>query len=412
MGFLLNCLPGGGPSTSHPEWRADLFASLAAGVLTCNYPGGRHLSPFLEDLAIMGLLRRLFGRKEAAPVAVTPPSPTPSIAPPPAPSSSKPPTARDVDWRSSEIHLLLLSRFLDARPPDRVPEYFAQALGESPAATVQWLLDRGLLVPASLPATVAFWNSVADLKALLKERGLKVGGKKQELVKRLLDADETGMRKRHQTERIVECSLEARERVTQYLADKKREDNKMISAALAAIRAGDFAAASQLVSAHEAKQLTFEVENPLALPSPPRETEADVNAIQKIFTLRPKILSQMSERDWSALHVAQALSHLLHGRFSEEWLPPDFVGVTKFPADVARRMLYFHFLHVERVEKYRAAGVTEGKVLCGAPNQGTCPECMELDGKTFTLDKAPELPYERCTCELGCRCCLTAVISF
>jgi hypothetical protein len=34
----------------------------------------------------------------------------------------------------------------------------------------------------------------------------------------------------------------------------------------------------------------------------------------------------------------------------------------------------------------------------------TTVTCDALDGKTHTLAKLPELPYEHCTCALGCRC--------
>jgi hypothetical protein len=46
-------------------------------------------------------------------------------------------------------------------------------------------------------------------------------------------------------------------------------------------------------------------------------------------------------------------------------------------------------------------------MACGADS---CGACQQLDGKRFALDKLPEMPYEKCTCEVGCRCLLTAVI--
>ena len=34
----------------------------------------------------------------------------------------------------------------------------------------------------------------------------------------------------------------------------------------------------------------------------------------------------------------------------------------------------------------------------------SCPTCAALEGKMFTLDKAPELPHPGCTHDKGCRC--------
>jgi len=150
----------------------------------------------------MGLFSRLFGTKAGN-------------AEPAARTTFAAPSPKRVEWSNSEIHLMLLSYFVEAKPADRVPSNYGALLGEPPAVTVEWLVRDGILLPASLSGTVECCNTVAELKTLLKERGLKVSGKKQELAQRLVEADVGGMAKLHEKKTIVQCSPESLPRVLQ-----------------------------------------------------------------------------------------------------------------------------------------------------------------------------------------------------
>ncbi len=37
-------------------------------------------------------------------------------------------------------------------------------------------------------------------------------------------------------------------------------------------------------------------------------------------------------------------------------------------------------------------------------DQLVCDACRQIQGYHYNLDEVPELPYEECTCENGCRC--------
>ena len=315
-----------------------------------------------------------------------------------------------ADWSNSDIHLMLLSRFLEPKRADSVPAYWESALGEPSQAAVNRYIKVGLLVPVPLKATVEYCNTGADLKKLLKERGLKVSGKKQELAERLVATDEVGMSKLHAEKAVIECSPEIRPRVSQYVADKEREFDDAIAETLAALRTKDFAKASHAIGAYESKQLRLSPPNPLTIPQPPRETATDVEALRAIFASRPKILSELPESDWEPLHVVVALSHLLHGRVSPKWLPAGFVGVSKFDTATTVRMMQFHMHHLYNIKRMRAIGITQGSILCAAPNAGSCDACMKIADELRNLDSLPELPYEKCTCALGCRCVIVAKI--
>lgn len=328
------------------------------------------------------------------------------------PASDLPrPADYPVDWTNSEIHLMLLSRFLSPNcAADGVPAYWESALGEPPPTTVNRYIQNGLLVPIPLRSKVAYGNNIPDLKKLLKERGLKVGGNKTELLNRLMDADEHGMAERYKADTMFECSSEIRPRILEYSTDKKREFDDAIAEALAALRFKDLAKASRTIDAYESKQLHLEKLNPLAITQPPRETATDVEELKTIFTLRPKILSELAEDEWQPLHIVAALSHLLHGRVSHSWFPQGFMGVVKFDLATTVRMMQCHIRHFYDIKRMSSIGITQGRVLSAGTNAGSCKACMKIADKLYNLDSFPELPYEKCTCAMGCRCAIVAKI--
>jgi SAP domain len=359
----------------------------------------------------MSLFDRLFGKEKAD-------------ATPVAPSVLPQRIDHPIDWTKSEIHLMLLSRFLKPRSADNVPDNWKPMFGESPQLTVERFIKNGLLVPLSLKAKVDYCNTVTDLKELLKERGLKVSGKKQELVERLVTADKVGMLNLHsaKAEEFIECSSEIRPRILQYVAAKEGEFNEAVAEALTALRLKDFAKASRMIGAYETKQLqlpssgcqinvdTHQPEFYELPPAPPRNVSDDVEALEEIFSLRPKILRELAEDEWEPLHVVVALSHLLHGRVSLEWLPIGFVGFSKFDAIVTIRMMQFHLNHIHDVKRMHAIGITKGKIICAGPNAGSCDECMKIANTPYNLDSLPELPYDKCTCAFGCRCWVRSIM--
>jgi hypothetical protein len=352
----------------------------------------------------MGLLRRLFGGF-GRPDLTNAPEAAGSIA---HSGKSVSRTALCTDAAADELQLILLSRFLKCRPANDVPPHWSDLLGESPGALIHRYIECGDLVPVSLAAAVEHCSTVAELKQLLRVHRLKTAGRKRELVQRLIAADEAGISALYAGRRIVECSAEVRGRVERYLAAKKREYERLLADARAALGGRDFAKASILLAEYESRQLNTEAPNPLGISAGPRAVEADVAALKQIFSLRPKILRALPESEWEPLHAVTGLNYLLGGRVSAEALPSDFVGVPNLNPHAVVRMMVFRFKHLRDLERMRSIGVREARIMaCGGDS---CGPCQQLEGKRFALDKLPELPYEKCTREVGCRCLLTAVI--
>ena len=79
-------------------------------------------------------------------------------------------------------------RYWNGKPTDFViPAYYSEsAFGRNTGPALRRLLDGGFLAKGDLQRSIR-QKTVPDLKVILSERGLKVSGKKDELVQRLMD---------------------------------------------------------------------------------------------------------------------------------------------------------------------------------------------------------------------------------
>ena len=78
---------------------------------------------------------------------------------------------------------LLLKTYGNVAPlPEHYPLYYAQEYGlTNPKLLHQQLIDEGFLIPSSIPQLLTTLK-VSDLQQILRSYGLKVSGKKEELI--------------------------------------------------------------------------------------------------------------------------------------------------------------------------------------------------------------------------------------
>jgi hypothetical protein len=314
-----------------------------------------------------------------------------------------------VDWRTSEAHLLLLSHFLYAqKAKDAVPPHWESVLGEPPQRVVDRFISEGWVVPASLSVKLGRTFNATEIKKLLKERGLRVSGRKEEGIERLVGSDPEGMAAKVAQLDIVECSSEARAIAERFVAERKANKEAAESSCLEQLRLGNFRSASLTVAHFEAKQ-TFPRGVGIDWDNP--HIDSDIELLKAIFESRPRILHGLAEAEWEPLRIAAAMMHLWGTNEATKWLPTDFVGIPKFNHDTAARMVLFYGQHrrnmADYLEKGRDLGIKKVEIL---GSSDSCPQCKKLAGKTYVIDKVPELPYEKCTHEMGCRCEVLPVI--
>ena len=350
-------------------------------------------------------LKKLFGSPSAPPPAPTPaPSPTPRPAAPaaairePAPTTpGGPPTERS--------HLALLAKFKHGSDPaSAAQDCWANVLPDTVPNTLALFRRNGWLVDAPWQQVFATQHRVDELKPLLKERGLKVSGKKDELVERLIAADPDAMRLRVAGVKAWMLSALAESPVESYLARERDAEALAQSTAIDALRAGNLDAAVSTIVVFERSRLF------------PRGIGIDwhgegigrhiAERAGHILNASPGILRDVPEHELALLRPVAAMLELTGESRAKAWLPPGLVGHPRLDIETVVRMLLFHGSNTARLEGMRAAGYK--RVEVSGSGDG-CPACLPMDGKKFALSKAPELPHPGCTHAMGCRCLYQAV---
>jgi hypothetical protein len=124
----------------------------------------------------------------------------------------------------SLAHLLLLTKFLMVRKVepstgDGAGRWKA-ALGESEPDAIRRFASGGLLVSCPLPEKIAYTFSDAFLRGMLRERGLKLSGRKDEKAERLCSTDPRGMEAALAGVELLKCSETGRQLADEFFRPK------------------------------------------------------------------------------------------------------------------------------------------------------------------------------------------------
>ena len=157
------------------------------------------------------------------------------------------PSRDDPRWTLA--HLMLLNRYSNPRaneplPPGYWSDQWRSALGETHEDAIRRFIDTGLLVPCPLSQRLAWKLPYTELKQLLRDRKLKISGRKAEMAERLCESDPEGMEKVLAGLSLLQCSELGRTLASAFLARK----SEMQNAALEALRKKNLDLAVSVVS--------------------------------------------------------------------------------------------------------------------------------------------------------------------
>ncbi len=311
------------------------------------------------------------------------------------------------DWRNSPAHLLLLSKFRNGDSPARYrdAEYWDTVLKEKAVKVIDQFHKEGVLEPAGLRELVDYKFKVSDLRLMLKERGLKVSGRKEELIQRLIENDEHSMRNATKGLNLYRCTTEGIQLAEHYLEGEKAKRDAAERDVLYLLARREFPKAVRIVAQYEASQV---FPRGLGIDWKNYDVDSGVEALKTIFVRTPGILKVIEENRLNKLRLAAAMMQLwgTRGRnAAERWLPDGFETGIHLDSDAACRMFIFHVAHLRDMAGYKEARVKTVEVS----SVGACAECQKISGKKYKLESVPELPYAKCTRDIGCRC--TAIVS-
>ena len=242
---------------------------------------------------------------------------------------------------------------------------------------------------------------------MLSSHGLKVSGKKAELIQRLLEADPKGMEVQYAHRMILRCTPAASQAVLRWKSECEKAYETAADNVIAALRNRHFKEAIRVADVYRKNKfkrpLPPGAEAMIITPAP-RPIEERAKELATVFTMRPKILNELQPEQWEGLYLNYAVGELL-GRTAPEKCMPGFTGVGVMNSATATRMLSFYVKRQSDLAQMRELGIKKAKII----GIGGCEACAALNNKTFLLDELPELPYEKCTCALGCRCMTISV---
>jgi hypothetical protein len=294
-----------------------------------------------------------------------------------------------------------LAKFRHPSDPAAVGrDHWNAVLPEPVGATLAQFRRNGWLVDAPWQEVFAARHRMDDLKGLLRDRGLRVSGKKAELAARLIEADAEGMRRRVADVKAWVLSPVTVEPVEQHLLAEKAAEAQAHDAVFSALREGRVREAVDAILAYERTRLF------------PRGLGIDwhrdgigehlITQAQAILQASPGILRDVSEHELELLRPVAAMLELTGESRSNPWLPSGLIGHPRLDIETVVRMLLFHGSNTARLQGLREAGYKQVDVMtCGS---ASCPTCQAMDDKTFAIGRVPELPHPDCMHELGCRC--------
>lgn len=343
---------------------------------------------FGRDKKVLGIFPKdRFGETQEGPVGLVvksnpPVKETETAATPvlPAGSPAAAPTARTL------AHSQFLSRFLRPANPDSVigMTYLESALGESCQSAIRGFIRDGLLEPyvPSKEEYAELLFKLSELRDMARERGLKLSGSKEELARRLLTADSSGISAAIAARefRLMRCSARG-----VVFADRYSQRRQaMESAVETALREGKLEEAIKSLESFEAE---------LGFANSESERTRRLGDVRPIMSGHPRALHRHPKLKLREVRASAAMVMLGIKRSRD------------FPPDIGERIdaLVHYGQNHRNLQSWRQSGCVRGVGILGSAD-GPCEECMKLHNRVWSLNEVPELPNPRCTTEGGCRC--------
>lgn len=309
---------------------------------------------------------------------------------------------KKTDWKSSQPHLLLLSKFMRGDSPAHyvTAKHWQSILKEEPKKAIKRFIKEKMLEPAGLAELLHFKFKASELKNMLKVRQLKVSGRKLELITRLINFDKDGMIEATKGLHLLRCSSEAMRIAEEYISREKERRSTTETEVLRFLEIGEYINAVRTVVAFEASQV---FPRGLGIDWNNYDVDSEIKALKTIFDKKPRILDNIDNDRLEKLRVAAGMMKLWGTNTTASWLPKDFITGIHLDGDSAARMLVFYAYHLRNIEHYKEACVRTLEVM-SVGDSCTCSACQGISGKKYKLEDIPELPYSKCMCEIGCRC--------
>ncbi|MHB0987825.1 MAG: SAP domain-containing protein [Bellilinea sp.] len=275
---------------------------------------------------------------------------------------------------------------------------------KSISKTIEKFIDEKLIVPPDLSQQLDYVFKVSELKEYCIERGIKTSGKKEELITRLLENDETGMRLKTKDKKIVICSEEGLKLAQDYLDFRQNESDLAKEAIIKALKTRDFKLASRVLINYEVNQF---FQRGISVDWKKEKAENYIPTLSLIFTKTPTVLREIREEHLELLRVGTGFNYLW-GKGDWSFLENTENVSAKYDNITCARLIESYCHNLKELDEYReiASELRDNKFkveINTMNDEFVCPECEKLAKKKYALSgEIPELPH--IDCKNGCRC--------
>lgn len=310
-------------------------------------------------------------------------------------------------WQSSKPYLQLLCNFRSPRFMDEFvhSEYWAEDLSEKPENVIKMFIDEGLVRKGDLNEKMDAKFKVSELKSLSKARNLPLTGKKAALIEKLIQSDRSSMESLLNNAEILTCTEKGRAIADEFLKGQEEIKNRVELTTISLLREGKFREAIKTVADYrgpprvikDGSGINWGMQNP----------DRDESKLKTIFSKTPSILRSLEKEQIDALRIAAGMMVIWGSNSGKKWLPENFSIPLQINVDTAVRMLSFHGSYLYDIKRFKNSDIKFVQILS---TETSCENCKKYAGKKYPIDQVVELPNPECTHEMGCRCCLTAII--
>jgi len=141
--------------------------------------------------------------------------------------------------------------------------------------------------------------------------------------------------------------------------------------------------------------------------SPFFETRPCAESIRMALAANPRAVQGVSDEVLEHLRRAAVMVFLGFGHPSERWLPKGLSTGLRVDSESAVNLLVAYVQERRNIlQASQHAHLISGVFIRQGSEQPfpPCPVCRTLEGKRWSLGEQPELPYEHCIHDMGCRC--------
>jgi hypothetical protein len=306
------------------------------------------------------------------------------------------------DSLSSPNYQMLLSLF--AKPCfianiTRNEEKWFSLLNIPSRKAINFLISKQLIETATVEERIVKKYKLSELKTIVKTKGLKLAGKKEELAKRILEVSFDEMNSATAGMELYKCTCEGKEIAERYI---QKRDNARLDASrliLSLLEKGEYSEAVSIGRSY------YEPEMALIDTFTVQDISSDLYKVNVIMNETPGILANVEYTVIHRIRLAVVLSCFPPLAYFDT-IPNDLVAGTNFDWDTAIRMLRFYIDNKMELLQYQAEGIRKVELL--ACND-SCIHCKKKNNKKYKISDVPELPNPNCTSPYGCRCIYLSV---